>query len=186
MPNVTKQRMPERVPAAKTATTSQECFYPSKVPDPPYIFVIAGLPRTGSTTIYNIVRLLLHSKDPNLLASYYDDISSETVKFLGSCVNLNMYVIAKTHSLPTAAVELARLGSNVTFIMSHRNTWSMINVIPSMCFILCKTYANESKGPINPSKMLFQLAGINFAASAVHSHQESKETSTILQLYVMR
>lgn len=49
--------------------------HPHPVPKPrPIIVVAAGLPRTGSTWVYNVLRILMRKRDPNTVAGWYADL----------------------------------------------------------------------------------------------------------------
>lgn len=40
----------------------------------PLVVVAAGLPRTGSTWVYNVLRILMRKRDPNTVAGWYADL----------------------------------------------------------------------------------------------------------------
>lgn len=42
----------------------------------PLVVVAAGLPRTGSTWIYNVLRILMRQRDPNTIAGWYADLQN--------------------------------------------------------------------------------------------------------------
>lgn len=42
----------------------------------PLVVVAAGLPRTGSTWLYNVLRILMRKRDPNTVAGWYADLIS--------------------------------------------------------------------------------------------------------------
>lgn len=42
----------------------------------PLVVVAAGLPRTGSTWVYNVLRILMRQRDPNTVAGWYADLQN--------------------------------------------------------------------------------------------------------------
>lgn len=75
----------------------------------PLIVVAAGLPRTGSTWVYNVLRILMRKRDPNTIAGWYADLiaiwkNHKTAKYdhmkeswLEAYKSLNTSLLLKMH-----------------------------------------------------------------------------------------
>lgn len=56
------------------SSTSDVVEYNLKDKPKPIVVVAAGLPRTGSTWVYNVLRILMRIRDPNSVAGWYADL----------------------------------------------------------------------------------------------------------------
>jgi len=102
----------------------------------PLVVVAAGLPRTGSTWIYNILRILMRIRDPNSIAGWYADLQAiwknhkthkydhMEVSWLEAYRSLGTSILLKMHG-PSAFRGFSRgdslsTGANLT-VLTHRD-----------------------------------------------------------------
>lgn len=101
----------------------------------PLVVVAAGLPRTGSTWVFNILRILLRMRDPNTVAGWYADLiaiwkNHKTHKYdnmkeswLEAYQSLGTSLLIKTHG-PGAFRSFSRglpLSSVHLTVLTHRD-----------------------------------------------------------------
>lgn len=102
----------------------------------PLVVVAAGLPRTGSTWIYNILRILMRIRDPNSIAGWYADLQAiwknhkthkydnMDISWLEAYKSLGTSILIKMHG-PGAFKGFSRgyslsTGANLT-VLTHRD-----------------------------------------------------------------
>lgn len=102
----------------------------------PLVVVAAGLPRTGSTWVYNVLRILLRMRDPNSIAGWYADLMAiwrnhKTHRYdnmqeswLEAYQSLGTSLLIKTHG-PGAFRSFSRgrslgVGADLT-VLTHRD-----------------------------------------------------------------
>ena len=103
--------------------------------------VIGGAPRSGSTILFNLMRILVRRIDPNVIAVWVSDIDEAKLDYWQKN---NVSVIVKTHSL--VQTWLPRLG---TLLLTYRDPYELAcslvhkdgSVSISMCpKIVCEEY----------------------------------------------
>eukprot|EP00040_Diaphanoeca_grandis_P012219 m.62186 g.62186 ORF g.62186 m.62186 type:complete len:357 (+) comp23103_c0_seq1:341-1411(+) len=89
------------------------------------IVVVAGLPRSGSTALYNLARLVMFNQDPNLMTFFLGGGSPHNVSHVQLCRDHNISALIKLHDpLVLKALVDAHLVNVVLF--SHRNPAGML------------------------------------------------------------
>ena len=108
---------------------------------------IVGLPRTGSTALYNIVRLIVEDDDPNTLAGWHDDFIVPNMRLseVLSAPNLSFSIVYKAHYISSQMVNVTD-----TFFLSIREA------VSNVCS-LWRMFGNESSSLIPQCQELLSL-----------------------------
>lgn len=78
------------------------------------LYVCSGLPRTNSTMLFNIVRLLVAEADPNVISGY--DVDNTTI---AAALDGNVSVVVKTHLHTSAYDDHFLTDRGGVFLLSH-------------------------------------------------------------------
>lgn len=129
--------VPERSGSSVHSASARNDWLIDSRPRPrPLVVIVAGLPRTGSTWVYNIARILMRIRDPNSIAGWYADLiaiwknhkthryDNMKISWLDAYKSLNTSLVIKTHG-PGAFKAFSRgkslgEGADVT-LLTHRD-----------------------------------------------------------------
>lgn len=95
---------------------------------PGLVVAVAGLPRTGSTALYNMLRILMFDRDPNLIALFVSGRAYSTGHnrtHIELCRQHGIPALVKLHE-PAVLDELVRAGVVDVVLFSHRDPADML------------------------------------------------------------
>ena len=92
------------------------------------VVAVAGLPRTGSTALYNMLRLIMFDRDPNLVTLFVSGQAFSTGHnrtHIEICRQHGIPTLVKLHE-PAVLAELVRAGLLDVVLFSHRDPADML------------------------------------------------------------
>lgn len=127
----------------------------------PLVVAVAGVPRTGSIWVYNVLRILLRHRDPNSVAGYAWVMKAEADKVSQNLSSLDVYQSLNT----TVLVKIRSIGDWHKFsggrpidqtvditVLTHRDLRSEVRSIAFMSHI------SQLKAPLRESPYIFENA----------------------------
>lgn len=127
----------------------------------PIIYQVSGTPRTGSTVLYNILRILVHDKiDPNVYYGYR--IIEGNIKM--HLWTENYAIIDKRHDICDTEFKLIGDSKPIKLFLSHRNVSDQICSALRMGFdynkgpsSICNNYWNQYKSCLQRTELVYDM-----------------------------